>query len=105
MRNLSAPLHINAYFSEVIPLNSTQKRSFDVESIKTGDSGTSAFDTVTPPYGEALQVRMENVTTDSDESWYINLVPTEDSTLPPLINAFEVFIIGAKLVKGTNSND
>ncbi|KAI3926379.1 hypothetical protein MKX01_032567 [Papaver californicum] len=103
--NLSGPLYFNAYFSEVIPLNSTQKRSFSIRALKTGDSDFSVYDTVTPTYGDALQVRIQNVTTYIDDNWYIFLVPTKDSTLPPLISALEGYIVGDKLVQGTNSKD
>ncbi|MCL7035221.1 hypothetical protein MKW94_005369, partial [Papaver nudicaule] len=103
--NLSVPLHFNAYFSEVIRLNSTQKRSFNILINKPGVTGVSVYDTVIPPYGDALQVRIENATTYRTDHWYIGFVPTEDSTLPPLINALEVFVIGDTLVQGTNSND
>ncbi|XP_026415804.1 probable LRR receptor-like serine/threonine-protein kinase At1g05700 [Papaver somniferum] len=104
-KNLSVPLQFNAYFSEVIQLNSTQKRSFDIKVLKTGDNVVSVYDTVIPPYGHALKVCIENITTNSSDVLGIGLVPTKDSTLPPLISALEGYVIGDKLVQGTNLND
>ncbi|MCL7041749.1 hypothetical protein MKW94_000286, partial [Papaver nudicaule] len=104
--NIRAPLHFNAYFTEVIRLNSTQKRSFNIKVLKPGDRDVSVHgSTVIPPYGDALQVRIENATTYHNDNWEIGFVQTKDSTLPPLLNALEIFIIGDKLVQGTNSND
>ncbi|KAI3934579.1 hypothetical protein MKX01_034033 [Papaver californicum] len=90
--DLTIPLNFNAYFSEVIKLNSTQKRSFDI------------VNPVIPPYGRALEVHILNVTT-FNSSFSISFGRTNDSTLPSLISALEAFTIGVKLAQGTNSND
>ncbi|XP_026389065.1 LRR receptor-like serine/threonine-protein kinase IOS1 isoform X1 [Papaver somniferum] len=105
-RNLTVPLiHLNAYFSEVIKLNSTQKRSFDI--IVNNNLDNSIIlpkNPVIPPYGRALEVHILNVTT-FNSSFSILFNRTNDSTLAPLINAIEEFIIGEKLAQGTNSKD
>ncbi|KAI3940680.1 hypothetical protein MKW98_029999 [Papaver atlanticum] len=104
-RNLTVPIHLNAYFSEVIKLNSTQKRSFDI--IVNNNLDNSIIlpkGPVVPPYGGTLKVHIRNMTT-FNSSLFIVLKRTNDSTLPPLINALEEFIIGDKLAQGTNSND
>ncbi|XP_026422545.1 probable LRR receptor-like serine/threonine-protein kinase At1g05700 [Papaver somniferum] len=104
-RNHQFRLHFNAYFSEVIKLNSTQKRSFDiVVNNKQDNSFIAPKNPVIPPYGRTLEVHILNVTI-FNSSFSINLLRTNDSTLPPLINALEEFIIGDKLAQGTNSND
>ncbi|XP_026432449.1 probable LRR receptor-like serine/threonine-protein kinase At5g59680 [Papaver somniferum] len=104
-RNHQFRLHFNAYFSEVIKLNSTQKRSFDiVVNNKQDNSFIASKNPVIPPYGRTLEVHILNVTI-FNSSFSINLLRTNDSTLPPLINALEEFIIGDKLAQGTNSND
>ncbi|MCL7027261.1 hypothetical protein MKW94_014561 [Papaver nudicaule] len=103
------PVQLNAYFSEVIKLSPTQKRSFDI--IVNGNKLDSVNmilpkGPVIPPYGRALEVRIANVTSfPVNSSFTIVSKPTNDSTLPPLINALEEYIIGDKLVQGTNSND
>ncbi|KAI3950061.1 hypothetical protein MKW98_008506 [Papaver atlanticum] len=103
------PMHFNAYFSEVLRLSSTQKRSFNV-SINTFNFNESGFNSynfgiVNPPYGRALQVRLNNISAESFNSYEVFMRSTNDSTLPPLINALEGYTIGDKLVKGTNSDD
>ncbi|KAI3997399.1 hypothetical protein MKX01_017769 [Papaver californicum] len=103
--NLTVPIHINAYFSEVIKLNSTQKRSFDIiVNNKLDNSSILPKGPVIPPYGGALEVHIFNVTT-FNSSLFIAFKRTNDSTLPALINAIEEYIIGDKLVQGTNSKD
>ncbi|KAI3986899.1 hypothetical protein MKX01_014600 [Papaver californicum] len=106
---IEVKFHMNIYFSEVMVLNSTQKRSFNV--IVNGfefppDESIKQHGPVIPPYGRALVVRIENVTADPFINLFtVDIVPTNDSTLPPLINALEYFYIGDKLAQGTNSND
>ncbi|OVA03567.1 Malectin-like carbohydrate-binding domain [Macleaya cordata] len=97
--SIQQPLYFNTYFSEVSKLNKTQKRSFQVyvNNIKTVNK------TITPPYGGALELRITNVTALKNTS--IILKRTSKSTLPPLINAIEVFIVGGKQTEGTNSSD
>ncbi|KAI3940681.1 hypothetical protein MKW98_030000 [Papaver atlanticum] len=103
--NLTVPLNFNAYFSEVIKLNSTQKRSFN---IVVNDNLDNSFifpkNPVIPPYGRALEVHIVNVTT-FNSSFSLEFFRTNDSTLPSLINALEAFTFGEKLVQGTNPKD
>ncbi|KAI3997397.1 hypothetical protein MKX01_017767 [Papaver californicum] len=96
------PVHYNAYFSEVIRLNSTQKRSFN---LRINNKLDSIVGPVIPPYGRALEVQIFNITSSANLSYSIEFVPTDDSTLPPLINALEWYTIGDKLAKGTNPFD
>ncbi|KAI3945402.1 hypothetical protein MKX01_017247 [Papaver californicum] len=104
--NLTAPLNFNAYFSEVIKLNSTQKRSFDILINADLDNNNLIFpkNPVIPPYGGTLEVHILNVTT-INSFFALIFRRTNDSTLPSLINALEEYIIGDKLAQGTNSND
>ncbi|KAJ0083438.1 hypothetical protein Patl1_30829 [Pistacia atlantica] len=59
--------------------------------------------TIVPPYGSVSELHISNMTASSNTSF--SLVATDDSTLPPLINAIEVFLISDPLTDGTNSND
>ncbi|MCL7021958.1 hypothetical protein MKW94_015612, partial [Papaver nudicaule] len=103
--NPKGPTNFNAYFSEVIKLNSTQKRSFDIiVNDNLDNSMIFPANPVIPPYGGTLEVHILNVTTFNSSLW-IELKRTNDSTLPSLISALEEYIIGSKLVQGTNSKD
>ncbi|KAI3940688.1 hypothetical protein MKW98_030007, partial [Papaver atlanticum] len=101
------PINFYFYFSEVIKLSPTQKRSFDIiVNNNKLDSIIIPKGPVIPPYGRVLEVRVANVTSlAGSSSFSITSKPTDDSTLPPLVNAFEGFVIGDKLVQGTNSSD
>ncbi|KAI5566550.1 hypothetical protein BDE02_13G028000 [Populus trichocarpa] len=57
---------------------------------------------IIPPYGKVTEMLI-NYTAASKTSF--SLVSTLDSTLPPLINAMEVFSVSDPLVVGTNSKD
>ncbi|MCL7030374.1 hypothetical protein MKW94_015865 [Papaver nudicaule] len=101
------PRHFNLYFSEVIELNSTQKRSFNITVYTYDDKDRFItfrdYGPVIPPYGQALQFRITNVT--ASKRYKIAVYATDDSNLPPLVNAFEVYTIGDELVQATNSKD
>lgn len=95
------PAYMTMYFSEVTQLadsNSSQKRSFTVYN------GNESFSSIiSPPYGNFTEMFLSNITVSSNTTFY--LVATPDSTLPPLINAMEIFYISDPLTKGTNSKD
>ncbi|KAG6775151.1 hypothetical protein POTOM_018582 [Populus tomentosa] len=90
-------VYMNLYFSEVTELDTTQKRSFIayIDNMKSSEP-------IIPPYGAAKELSA-NFTASANTS--ISLVSTTDSTLPPLINAMEVFYVSDRLTDGTNSKD
>ncbi|KAG5244909.1 LRR receptor serine/threonine-protein [Salix suchowensis] len=90
-------VYMNLYFSEVTALDTTQKRSFNlyIDNIKKSEP-------IIPPYGEAKEITV-NFTATVNIS--ISLVSTNDSTLPPLINAVEIFHVSDRLNDGTDSKD
>ncbi|KAJ6775299.1 hypothetical protein OIU79_018472 [Salix purpurea] len=90
-------VYMNLYFSEVTALDTTQKRSFNlyIDNIKKSEP-------IIPPYGEAKEI-IVNFTATVNIS--ISLVSTNDSTLPPLINAVELFYVSDRLTDGTDSKD
>lgn len=90
--NIPIPIYLTMYFSEVTELDSTQKRSFEV--FENNQSFSEPI--VTELYAS-------NITAYPNTSF--RLVATPDSTLPPLINAMEVFRIGGPLTNGTDAND
>ncbi|XVF68670.1 hypothetical protein PTKIN_Ptkin11bG0020100 [Pterospermum kingtungense] len=92
------PMYMNMYFSEVSVLDSTQKRSFELYI-----DGKPNSNPIIPVYGAAKEMYLANYTASSNTTF--SLVASSDSTLPPLINALEVFTISDVLTDGTNSND
>ncbi|KAI6685702.1 hypothetical protein NL676_031615 [Syzygium grande] len=95
----AVPIYMNLYFSEVTQLNTTQKRSFELYA---NDKPLPNPEVIVPPYGTITEMWLTNVSASSNTSF--SLVATSDSTLPPLINAMEVFDVDV-LTDGTNSND
>ncbi|KAJ8620856.1 hypothetical protein MRB53_029385 [Persea americana] len=91
------PVYINTYFSEMSQLDSTATRSFSIFA-----DNRKISDPIVPPYQDAVEYTF-NGTANSNTT--ISLVATSDSTLPPLINAMEIFQVGDALTDGTNSND
>ncbi|KAG6750573.1 hypothetical protein POTOM_045071 [Populus tomentosa] len=82
---------------KVTNLDTTQKRSFRIYIDNNPKS-----EPVIPPYGKVTEMLI-NYTASSNSSF--SLVSTLDSTLPPLINAMEVFSVNDPLVLGTNSKE
>ncbi|XP_057781676.1 probable LRR receptor-like serine/threonine-protein kinase At5g59680 [Salvia miltiorrhiza] len=93
-----APVYINWYFSEVAVLARNQIRAFRVFKDDLPYSPP-----ILPPYGNCTQFSVSNLLASSGNTF--SLVPTNYSTLPPLINAMEVFYIGDALTDGTNARD
>ena len=86
---------MNMYFSEVDVLDSTEERSF-VFYI----NDVIVSDPIIPPYGKAIQRYLKNFSASSNTSFALGA--TSNSTLPPLINALEVFTITDQLTDGTS---
>lgn len=97
VRDEVLPIYINLYFSEVALLNATERRSFQVYV-----NNKTYSDPIIPPYQSTYEAYITNVTAASIN--YLALVPTPDSTLPPLINAFEVYTV-TELADGTYNKD
>ncbi|XP_038993038.1 probable LRR receptor-like serine/threonine-protein kinase At1g05700 [Hibiscus syriacus] len=92
------PVYMNMYFSEVSVLDSTEIRSFELRI--NGKSSSKPF---IPVYAKAGEMVLTNETASSSTNF--TLAATSDSTLPPLINALEVFTVSDELTDGTNSDD
>lgn len=93
-----APVYVNWYFSEVRLLQRNEIRAFRVFKDNLPYSPT-----ILPPYGNCTQFSVSNLLASSNNTF--SIVPTNFSTLPPLINAMEVFYIGDALTDGTNAKD
>ncbi|XP_057781675.1 putative leucine-rich repeat receptor-like protein kinase At2g19210 [Salvia miltiorrhiza] len=92
-------VYINLYFSELTQLGAGQNRSFRIFKDNKSNS-----DPIIPPYGDCVVMYVSDITVSSNTTF--SLVPTNVSTLPPLINALEIFrIADDKLTNGTNKKD
>ncbi|KAH7560927.1 hypothetical protein JRO89_XS10G0141300 [Xanthoceras sorbifolium] len=96
--NIEVPIYMNMYFSEVVKLDSTEERSFEfyIDDVVVSDP-------IVPPYGKVIQRYLKNFSASSNTSF--SLGATSNSTLPPLINALEVFTITDELTDGTSADD
>ncbi|KAL7115628.1 hypothetical protein ACP275_04G194000 [Erythranthe tilingii] len=93
-------IYLSMYFSEVSLLNATtEKRSFQLLI----DDEPVLDSPIVPPYGSCLEVYDSNIMVFSNIT--CALAPMEESTLPPIINAMEIFLIGDLIEDGTDSKD
>lgn len=92
-----ASVYINWFFSEVTQLLPGQNRTF---RISLNDAHSVP---ISPPFGNFSQFFASNYTVSPNST--VSLVPTNYSTLPPLINALEVYLIGDMTTNGTNVAD
>lgn len=91
-------IYITIYFSEVTGLNSTQKRSMQIYI-----NNNPYLNPIIPPFGSVLEVYITNMTASTNTTFSVGAA--SDSTLLPLINAYEVYTVGDALPYGTNSKD
>ncbi|XP_076934533.1 putative leucine-rich repeat receptor-like protein kinase At2g19210 [Bidens hawaiensis] len=90
--------YINWYFSEVKEVNSSEIRSFRI--YKDNIPFSLPF---VPRFGKVLEYFISNLSITTDTNFSLESVG--DATLPPLLNAFELFLISDALNDGTNSTD
>lgn len=99
LSSTNVSLYINWYFSEVTRLKSNETRSFFI--LKDNAIFSSI---IRPPYENCSELYVSNHSVSSNTTF--SLVASINSTLPPLINALEVFILGDfPLTNGTNKKD
>lgn len=92
------PIYIATDFSEVLLLlNTTQKRSFQLCVNKP------ISDPIIPLFGSASEAYVTNRIAFASNSFSIQA--TTYSTLPPLLNAMEIYTVSDRLTNGTNVND
>ncbi|KAF6171605.1 hypothetical protein GIB67_008191 [Kingdonia uniflora] len=99
LEKVEGPAYINTYFSEVSKLNLTQKRSFYMYM----NYNSTTTSPIIPPYQSVLEMVTTGINASSSTPFL--LIPSNDSTLPPLINAMEAFQVGGKLTDGTSAKD
>ncbi|CAI9105266.1 OLC1v1004153C2 [Oldenlandia corymbosa var. corymbosa] len=93
------PVYMNLYFSEVTELDPTT----DTRSFTLYKGQASYSDPISPSFGEFNEIVVSNDTASSNTTFYLRA--DSGSTLPPLINAMEVFLVSDPLTDGTNSDD
>lgn len=74
------------YSAEIVKLQANQTRVFNVNL-----NGQHLFGPLSPIYLSTRTFYSETALYDPDGKYVVSLASTENSTLPPLINAFEVY--------------
>ncbi|XP_061356025.1 probable LRR receptor-like serine/threonine-protein kinase At5g59680 [Gastrolobium bilobum] len=95
--NEELPIYITTYFSEVME-SAVGKRSIQMYI----DNKTFSSPIV-PPFGSVEEVYITNMTASADTSFVLEA--TDSSTLPPILNALEVYTLSDALTAGTDSRD
>lgn len=80
------------------------KRNAVLENLREWQYNAPVTEPILPPYENCSEFYGINNNVSS-ATYNFSLVPTKDSTLPPLINAMEVFFVGPVLTNGTNNTD
>ncbi|KAL3620637.1 hypothetical protein CASFOL_035549 [Castilleja foliolosa] len=96
--SVEVPVYVNAYFSEVAKVGPTETRSLSVW--KDNKPFSQPF---IPPFENCTELYTSDITASTNTTF--SIVAANDSTLPPIINAMEVFVIGKELTNGTNKQD
>ncbi|XP_057781677.1 probable LRR receptor-like serine/threonine-protein kinase At1g05700 [Salvia miltiorrhiza] len=97
--SINSSVYINWYFSEVTRLGPNQTRSFAFYLDNVNISKPFS-----PPYDNCTEMLINNISISGNTT--ISLVAAANSTLPPLVNAMEVFILGRfPLNNGTDEKD
>lgn len=91
------PVYIATYFSE-LQESALGKRSFQMYIDNKPFSSP-----IVPPVGSVKEVYITNMTASADTLF--TLQATDTSTLPPILNALEVYTISDALTAGTDSRD
>ncbi|KAI3678400.1 hypothetical protein L6452_37690 [Arctium lappa] len=92
------PMYINWYFTEVKELNSTEMRSFRIRIDNLPFSLP-----IVPRFGNVTEYFISNLSITPVTNFSIRSVGS--STLPPLLNAFEIYSISDALTNGTYNKD
>ncbi|KAL2344197.1 hypothetical protein Fmac_005482 [Flemingia macrophylla] len=91
------PVYITAYFSEVME-SAVGKRS-----IQMFIDNKPFLSPIVPPFGSVKEVYITNMTASANTSFVLQA--SETSTLPPILNALEVYSVSDALTAGTDSRD
>ena len=92
--------YIYMHFAEVVKLKANQSRSFNV--ILNGEHWYGPY---VPVYLSAFTLYSKYALTSTGGKYVFSLVKTENSTLPPIINAIEVYSVKNLLQSETDQED
>jgi len=90
-------VYINAYFSEIM------ESAFGKRSIQMYIDDKPFLSPIVPPLGSVKEVYITNITASANTTFVLQA--SESSTLPPILNALEVFTISDAFNAGTDSRD
>ncbi|KAK7314709.1 hypothetical protein VNO77_33236 [Canavalia gladiata] len=91
------PIHITTYFSEVME-SAIGKRSIQIFIDNKPFSSP-----IIPPFESVKEVYITNMTASANTSFILQA--SDSSTLPPILNALEVYTLSDTLTAGTDSRD
>ncbi|KAK7848794.1 putative leucine-rich repeat receptor-like protein kinase [Quercus suber] len=92
--------YIYMHFAEVVKLKANKSRSFNVML-----NGKHMNGPIMPDYLSAFTLYSEGALTPTGEKYVFSLIKTENSTLPPIINAIEVYSVKNLLQSETDQED
>lgn len=90
------PIYITAYFSEV------NESAAGKRSIQMYVDNKPFLSPIVPPFGSVKEVYITNVTASANTSFVLQASAT--STLPPVLNALEVYTLSDTLTAGTRED-
>ncbi|TQD81166.1 hypothetical protein C1H46_033276 [Malus baccata] len=96
--DMNAQFYVFMYFAEVEKLGKNQSRKFNISW-----NGSPLFGPFTPRYLQADVISNSRVLVGKDHE--ISLHKTEESSLPPILNAVEVFQVMQLVESPTNGED
>jgi hypothetical protein len=91
--------YIYMHFAEVVELQPNQSRSFNITV-----NGNHWYGPLAPNYLKANTLYSTSATSGSAK-YEVSIFKTENSTLPPIINAFEIYSVKYLLQSETNQED
>ena len=91
--------YIYMHFAEVVKLQPNQSRSFNITI-----NGDHWYGPLTPDYLKANTLYSTSATSGSAK-YEVSIFKTENSTLPPIINAFEIYSVKYFNESETNQGD
>lgn len=97
--NATSEYRIYMYFSEVVKLKANQSRSLNITI-----NGKHAYGPFTPIYLHTFTVYTPSIL-GTAQKYDILISKIENSTLPPIINAFEIYSVIDLSQSGTDKQD
>lgn len=85
--NATSEYYIYLHFAEVVELKANQSRSFNITI-----NGEPFYESVVPYYLSAVTVYSTSALSIVEE-YTVSIFKTENSTLPPILNAAEIYSV------------